>query len=102
MKEQQKESSPDPGTPPEGTEMEPKTLHIFGFQFKLAIAITHLCITLYAMCFFIQIGALPVSYQIALSPFRTTLYSGPCILRPPIQPTEYVLRLKVVIKMRDV
>ncbi len=29
-------------------------------------------------------------------------YSGPCILRPPIQPAKYGLKLKVVLKQRDI
>ncbi len=28
-------------------------------------------------------------------------YSGPCNLRPPIQPAKYGLKLKVVLKERD-
>ncbi len=30
------------------------------------------------------------------------MYSGPCDLRPPIQLTKYGLKLKVVLKERDV
>ena len=29
-------------------------------------------------------------------------YSGPCFLRPPIQPEKHGLKLKVVLKWRDV
>ena len=29
-------------------------------------------------------------------------YSGPCDLRPPIQPAKYGLKLKVVLKQRDI
>ncbi len=29
-------------------------------------------------------------------------YSGPCILRPPVQPTKCGLKLKVVLKRRDI
>ncbi len=32
----------------------------------------------------------------------TAKYSGPCILRPPLQPEKYGLKLKVVLKWRDV
>ena len=31
-----------------------------------------------------------------------SLYSGPCILRPPIQPEKYGIKLKVVLKWRDI
>ncbi len=31
-----------------------------------------------------------------------TLYSGPSILRPPLQPEKYGLKLEVVIKCRDI
>ncbi len=30
------------------------------------------------------------------------IYSGPCILRPPLQPERYGLKLKVVLKWRDI
>ncbi len=30
------------------------------------------------------------------------IYSGPCDLRPPIQPAKYGLKFKVVLKYRDV
>ena len=30
------------------------------------------------------------------------MYSGPCILRPHVQPEEYGLKLKVVLKWRDI
>ncbi len=30
------------------------------------------------------------------------IYSGPCNLRPPIQPAKYGLKLKMVLKLRDV
>ena len=29
-------------------------------------------------------------------------YSGPCILRPPLQPGKYGLKLEVVLKWRDI
>ena len=30
------------------------------------------------------------------------VYSGPCILRPPLQPEKYGLTLEVVLKLRDI
>ncbi len=30
------------------------------------------------------------------------VYPGPCILRPPIQPEKCALKLKVVLKWRDI
>ena len=33
-----------------------------------------------------------------MTPVSRNLYSGPCNLRPPIQPAEYGLNLKVVLK----
>ena len=30
------------------------------------------------------------------------MYSGPCILRPPVQPEIYGLKLEVVLKWRDI
>ena len=30
------------------------------------------------------------------------MYSGPCILRPPLQPEKYGLKLEVVLKYRDI
>ncbi len=30
------------------------------------------------------------------------VYSGPCILRPPLQPDKYGYKLEVVLKWRDV
>ncbi len=30
------------------------------------------------------------------------MYSGPCHLRPPIQPAKYGLKLKVVLKWKDI
>ncbi len=30
------------------------------------------------------------------------MYSGPCILRPPLQPDKYGLKVEVVLKWRDV
>ncbi len=29
-------------------------------------------------------------------------YGGPCILRPPVQPAKYGLKLKVVLKWKDI
>ncbi len=31
-----------------------------------------------------------------------SIYSGPCILRPPLQPDKYGLKLEVVLKWRDI
>ncbi len=39
---------------------------------------------------------------IVFSFFFFLVYSGPCDLRPPIQPTKYGLKLKVVLKYRDI
>ncbi len=32
---------------------------------------------------------------------HVSIYSGPCILRPPIQPRKYGLKLEVVLKSSD-
>ncbi len=37
-----------------------------------------------------------------LHPRKYRGYSGPCDLRPPIQPEKYGLKLKVVLKYRDI
>ena len=36
-------------------------MNLFGFKFNTVIAVTHVNIFLYATCFWIQTGALPVS-----------------------------------------
>ncbi len=36
-----------------------------------------------------------------MKPPHTKLCSGPCVLRAPIQPGKYGLKLKVVLKWRD-
>ncbi len=33
---------------------------------------------------------------------QASLYSGPCILRPPLQPRKYGLKLEVVLKWGDI
>ncbi len=34
--------------------------------------------------------------------WNNSYYSGPCILRPPLQPEKYGLKLQVVLKWRDI
>ncbi len=40
--------------------------------------------------------------QLRYKPWNSECYSDPCILRPPIQPEKYCLKLKVVLKCSDV
>ena len=41
-------------------------------------------------------------YKKIIRPIFNAKYNGPCDLRPPIQPAKYGLKLKVVLKQRDV
>ncbi len=43
-----------------------------------------------------------ISYRPLDSDKKKYMYSGPCDLRLPIQPAKYGLKLKVVLKQRDV
>ena len=59
---QQKVTNPKPTT--EEGSRNGDDWNILGYQINKVVLIVHVNICIYATCFFIQIGALPVSYQL--------------------------------------
>ncbi len=50
----------------------------------------------------ISLDILHFSFKLNILPRPLNIYNGPCDLRPPIQPAKYGLKLRVVLKQRDV
>ncbi len=48
-----------------------------------------------------RLSGVYVSQLLVFQPMRTE-YSGACILRPLVEPTKYGIKLKVVLKWRDI